>query len=72
MMDCDVHDVSNGAAIYESPIDEESREPASSAQLISGLQQIGGLFDIKPFQGIKESTEATTPFEGKSLPFFDT
>ena len=63
-MDPDVNEVSNVAAMYESPIDEESRKPASSTQLISGLQQVGGLFDIKPFQGIKESTEATTPYEG--------
>ena len=66
-MDRDVNEVSNGPAMYESPIDEESRESASSTQLISGLQKIGGLFDIKPFQGIKESTEATTPYEGNKL-----
>ena len=70
MMDHDVNDVLNEAAMYESLIHEESKKPsATSTQMISGIEGVGALFDVKPFPSMKDITitEPTTPYAGTTL-----
>lgn len=64
------HDLLSVAAISESLIHEESKNPsASSSQMISGIERVGELFGVKPFQAMKDVTitESTTPYAGTTL-----
>ena len=70
MMDHNVNDVLNEGAIYESFIHEESKNPSAfSTQMISGIEGVGVLFDVKPFPSMKDITitEPTTPYAGTTL-----
>ena len=69
MVDHNVNGVLNEAAIYESFIQEESKKPSASTQMVSGIEGVGKLFDVKPFPSMKDITitEPTTPYAGTTL-----